>query len=70
LKKWDDDIKVDLKEIELEDVDQINMAQVRDNMAGFLNVKIKLRVAYNKEQRSASAKGPFSGQFARRCMGS
>ena len=33
---------MDLKEIELEVVDGINVSHVRDNMAGFLNVKIKL----------------------------
>ena len=44
LKKWDHDIKVDLKEIELEGVDQIKAARLRDNMAGFLNEKIKFRV--------------------------
>ena len=65
MKKRDDDIKVDFREIELESVDRINAAQVRDNMAGFLKVKIKLQVAYNQEQRSACAVRKIPVQFAR-----
>jgi hypothetical protein len=46
-RRWEDDIKMDLREIRFGDVDWINLAQDRDRWRAFVNTVMNLRVPYN-----------------------
>jgi hypothetical protein len=43
-RRWDDNIKLDLREIGLGDVDWIDLAQDRDRWWGLVNTVMSLRV--------------------------
>jgi hypothetical protein len=43
-RRWDDDIKMDLKEIGWGDMDWIDLAQDRDQWRALVNTVMKLRV--------------------------
>jgi hypothetical protein len=45
--RWKDNIKIELKEIEWEDMDCINVAQVSEKWHAHLNLVIKFRVPKN-----------------------
>jgi hypothetical protein len=42
--RWEDNIKIDLREVDLERVDWINLAQDRDQWWAFVNIVMDLRV--------------------------
>jgi hypothetical protein len=45
--KWEDNIKIELKEVGWKDVDWIDMAQDRDRWRALVNAVMNLRVPYN-----------------------
>jgi hypothetical protein len=42
--KWEDNIRMDFREIECEDVDCVHLAQDRDQWRALLNTSVNLRV--------------------------
>jgi hypothetical protein len=46
-RKWKDNIKMDLLEVECGDVDWIELAQNRDRWRALLNAAMNLRIPYN-----------------------
>ena len=43
--RWEDNIKMDLREVELGDMDRIDLAQKRDRWLVIVNAAINLRVS-------------------------
>jgi hypothetical protein len=43
-RRWEDNIKIDLREIEFGDVDWIHLAQDRDRWRALVNTAMRLRV--------------------------
>jgi len=47
MRRWDDNIKIDLQEVGCEGMDWIDLAQDRDRWRALVNAVVNLRVLYN-----------------------